>query len=73
MSKMAPFLGREATERLFLSRFCDLCHDSDMHVRKMCAAYFGEFCAVVGQPTTEEILVRNYQSFLIYLVLSGRI
>ena len=54
---MAPFLGRESTEKLFLGRFCDLCHDSDIYVRKMCAAYFGEFCAVVGQPTTEEILV----------------
>ncbi|KAE8749288.1 hypothetical protein FOCC_FOCC003995 [Frankliniella occidentalis] len=60
MSKMAPFLGREATERLFLSRFCDLCHDSDMNVRKMCAAYFGEFCAVVGQPTTEETLLGRF-------------
>lgn len=60
MSKMAPFLGREATEKLFLARFCDLCHDRDMQVRKMCASYFGEFCAVVGQPTTEEILLCRF-------------
>ncbi|XP_034232649.1 serine/threonine-protein phosphatase 4 regulatory subunit 1-like isoform X2 [Thrips palmi] len=60
MSKMAPFLGRVATEQLFLARFCDLCRNSDMQVRKMCAAYFGEFCAVVGQPTTEENLLCRF-------------
>ncbi|KAK3929056.1 Serine/threonine-protein phosphatase 4 regulatory subunit 1 [Frankliniella fusca] len=60
MSKMAPFLGREATERLFLTRFCELCRNSDISVRKMCAAYFGEFCAVVGQPTTEETLLCRF-------------
>lgn len=60
MSKMAPFLGRVATEKLFLARFCDLCRNSDMQVRKMCAAYFGEFCAVVGQPTTEENLLCRF-------------
>ena len=35
MSKMAPLLGKEMTERLFLIRFCEMCTDPLFHVRKV--------------------------------------
>jgi len=35
MSKMAPLLGREMTERVFLERFCEMCCDPLFHVRKV--------------------------------------
>ena len=57
MSKMAPLIGRSSTERLFLDRFAALCTDSVFYVRKVCAANFGEFCAVVGTDATENVLV----------------
>ncbi|XP_071173427.1 serine/threonine-protein phosphatase 4 regulatory subunit 1-like isoform X7 [Mytilus edulis] len=58
MSKMSQLLGRDMTERLFLSRFCEMCTDPLFHVRKVCAANFGDFCTVVGQDNTERELVR---------------
>lgn len=36
MSKMAPLLGREMSERLFLKRYSEMCTDPLMHVRKVC-------------------------------------
>lgn len=35
MSKMAPLLGKDMTERLFLLRFCEMCTDPLFHVRKV--------------------------------------
>ena len=35
MSKMAPLLGKEMTERVFLARFCEMCGDPLFHVRKV--------------------------------------
>lgn len=35
MSKMAPLLGKEMTERVFLDRFCEMCCDPLFHVRKV--------------------------------------
>ncbi|ROT73728.1 hypothetical protein C7M84_007832 [Penaeus vannamei] len=57
MSKMAPLIGREMTERLFLERFTRLCSDALFQVRKVCASNFGDFCSVVGTQPTEEVLV----------------
>ncbi|VDI62375.1 serine/threonine-protein phosphatase 4 regulatory subunit 1 [Mytilus galloprovincialis] len=60
MSKMSQLLGRDMTERLFLSRFCEMCTDPLFHVRKVCAANFGDFCTVVGQDNTERELLPKF-------------
>ncbi|XP_042885517.1 serine/threonine-protein phosphatase 4 regulatory subunit 1-like isoform X2 [Penaeus japonicus] len=60
MSKMAPLIGREMTERLFLERFTRLCSDALFQVRKVCASNFGDFCSVVGTQPTEEVLVSRF-------------
>ncbi|XP_062057345.1 serine/threonine-protein phosphatase 4 regulatory subunit 1 isoform X4 [Lepus europaeus] len=61
MCKMAPMVGRDITERLILPRFCEMCCDCRMfHVRKVCAANFGDICSVVGQQATEEMLLPRF-------------
>lgn len=61
MCKMAPTVGKDITERLFLPRFCEMCCDCRMfHVRKVCAANFGEICSVVGQDATEGMLLPRF-------------
>ncbi|XP_021372324.1 serine/threonine-protein phosphatase 4 regulatory subunit 1-like isoform X2 [Mizuhopecten yessoensis] len=60
MSKMAPLLGKEMTERVFLPRYCEMCTDPLFHVRKVCAANFGDFCTVVGQENTEQQLLPKF-------------
>ncbi|XP_067652589.1 serine/threonine-protein phosphatase 4 regulatory subunit 1-like isoform X1 [Haliotis asinina] len=60
MSKMAPLLGKDITERQFLSRYCEMCTDPLFHVRKVCAANFGELCAVVGTENTEEHMLPKF-------------
>ncbi|XP_048745314.2 serine/threonine-protein phosphatase 4 regulatory subunit 1-like isoform X2 [Ostrea edulis] len=60
MSKMAPLLGRDMTERLFLLRFCEMCTDPLFHVRKVCAANFGDMCKVVEQDNTEQHLLPKF-------------
>jgi len=67
MSKMAPLIGREMTERLFLERFTLLCSDALFQVRKVCASNFGDFCSVVGTSPTEEVLVNKF----VYLCEDG--
>ena len=57
LSKMAPLIGREMSQRLFLQRFATLCVDPLFHVRKVCAANFGDFSGVVGSDPTEQTLV----------------
>ena len=54
---MAPLVGKDITERIFLPRFAEICTDALFHVRKVCAANFGDMCAVVGQDNTEKHLV----------------
>ena len=54
---MAPLIGKEMSERLFLERFASLCVDPLFHVRKVCAANFGDFSGVVGSDPTEQVLV----------------
>lgn len=63
MCKMALMVGKDITERLILPRFCEMCCDCRMfHVRKVCAANFGDICSVVGQEATEKMLLpRFYQ------------
>lgn len=58
MSKIVRFLGKESTEKLLLQPFTRLCNDVSFHVRRVCAANFGEFCNVVGQELSESVLVR---------------
>jgi len=60
LSKMAPMIGREMSERLFLERFAALCVDPLFHVRKVCAANFGDFSGVVGPESTEKILLPKF-------------
>ena len=55
---MAPLIGKEMSESIFLERFAALCIDPLFHVRKVCAANFGDFSNVVGSESTEQILVR---------------
>ncbi|KAL9974172.1 hypothetical protein ACROYT_G011183 [Oculina patagonica] len=54
MSKMAPLVGRDITERYFLPRFELLCSDPLFHVRKVCASNFGEMCSVLGPEVASE-------------------
>lgn len=56
MTKMAPYLGKDTTVDLFLTPFVNLCQDASFHVRKVCAASFGDFCSIVGQECTEDNL-----------------
>lgn len=63
MSKMAPLLGSEATERLFVPQFVTLCSHNTFYVRKVCASNFGDFCAVVSNHTAETVLVSGILNF----------
>ena len=65
LSKMAPLIGKEMSQRLFLQRFATLCVDPLFHVRKVCAANFGDFSGVVGSDPTEQTLVSTYTSWKI--------
>ncbi|KAL7984402.1 hypothetical protein Chor_002972, partial [Crotalus horridus] len=61
MCKMASMVGKDITERLILPRFCEMCCDCRMfHVRKVCAANFGDICSVAGQQATEEMLLPRF-------------
>ncbi|XP_048363126.1 serine/threonine-protein phosphatase 4 regulatory subunit 1 [Sphaerodactylus townsendi] len=61
MCKMATMVGKDITERLILPRFCEMCCDCrTFHVRKVCAANFGDICSVVGQQATEEMLLPRF-------------
>ena len=54
---MAPLIGKDMSEAIFLERFAALCIDPLFHVRKVCAANFGDFSNVVGSESTEQMLV----------------
>jgi len=60
MSKMAPLIGKQMAERIFLDRFASLCTDPLFHVRKVCAANFGDFSGVVGSEPTEQVLLPKF-------------
>ena len=59
LSKMAPLIGKDMSEAIFLERFAALCVDPLFHVRKVCAANFGDFSSVVGMESTEKVLVSH--------------
>ena len=64
LSKMAPLIGKDIVEKLFLERFALLCLDPLFHVRKVCAANFGDFSSVVGSESTEAVLLRKFFRYL---------
>ncbi|XP_060832618.1 serine/threonine-protein phosphatase 4 regulatory subunit 1-like isoform X2 [Bombus pascuorum] len=51
MCKMAPLIGKELTEKIFLDRYIALCEDKEFYTRKFCASHLGELCAAVGRKT----------------------
>ncbi|XP_077982604.1 serine/threonine-protein phosphatase 4 regulatory subunit 1-like isoform X2 [Glandiceps talaboti] len=61
MTKMAPLLGMDITVRVILPRFSELCTDALFHIRKVCAANFGDICTVVGTGHTEDILLEKFE------------
>ena len=64
LSKMAPLIGKDIVEKLFLERFALLCLDPLFHVRKVCAANFGDFSSVVGSESTESVLLRKFFRYI---------
>merc|ERR1719242_1480024 len=48
------------SEAIFLERFAALCVDPLFHVRKVCAANFGDFSSVVGMESTEKVLLPKF-------------
>merc|ERR1719471_1412563 len=60
IAKMAPLIGKENAEKIFLERFATLCTDPLFHVRKVCAANFGDFSGVVGSEATEQVLLPKF-------------
>ncbi|XP_071491752.1 serine/threonine-protein phosphatase 4 regulatory subunit 1-like [Diadema antillarum] len=62
MSKVAPLVGKEITEKYFLPQFTELCQDSLFHIRKVCAANFGDICTVVGEDATEKLLLPRFEA-----------
>ncbi|XP_049819805.1 serine/threonine-protein phosphatase 4 regulatory subunit 1-like isoform X3 [Aethina tumida] len=60
MCKLAPLLGRDVTERVFLKRFTELCANEQFIVRKVCCLHIGDICSVVGKDSFENILLPSY-------------
>merc|ERR1719382_841051 len=60
LSKMAPLIGKDMSEAIFLERFASLCVDPLFHVRKVCPANFGDFSSVVGMESTEKVLLPKF-------------
>ncbi|CAB4064012.1 PPP4R1 [Lepeophtheirus salmonis] len=60
LSKLAPLVGKEVSERIFLERFAELCSDKIPFVRQVCADNFGDFSSVVGPEATEKILLPKF-------------
>lgn len=59
MCRLAPLIGSEITEKVFLRRYLNLCEDIDMMVRRTCATHFGEMCTAVGKEKLFSKLVRE--------------
>ena len=47
-------------DKLFFQRFATLSADPLFHVRKVCAANFGDFSGVVGSEATEQVLLPKF-------------
>lgn len=54
---MSPWLGTDATERVFMDRFAQLCTDQMFYVRKVCASQIGDFAAGITKQAFERVLV----------------
>ena len=70
---MAPLIGKDIVEKLFLERFALLCLDPLFHVRKVCAANFGDFSSVVGSESTEAVLLRKFFRYLTFISVLGEV
>lgn len=70
VSKIIRLLGKDVTEKVFLEHYTRLCTDVSFHVRRVCAANFGEFCTVVGRDLTETVLVRDRSHFACVALVS---
>lgn len=57
MCKLAPFIGKDLTEKIFLDKYIALCEDEVFYTRKICTSHFGEFCAAVRRKTLFRKLV----------------
>ncbi|XP_011639944.1 serine/threonine-protein phosphatase 4 regulatory subunit 1-like isoform X2 [Pogonomyrmex barbatus] len=60
MCRLAPLIGSELTEKVFLTRYLDLCEDNDMMVRRICATHFGEMCTAVGKKKLYSKLIPTF-------------
>ena len=61
MSKMAPLVGRDITERYFLPRFELLCSDPLFHVRKV--------SNVLGQNTNVQKCAHQLEKSILQILL----
>ncbi|XP_033331828.2 serine/threonine-protein phosphatase 4 regulatory subunit 1 isoform X2 [Megalopta genalis] len=64
MIDIAPLIGKEATEKLFLRRYVALCKDEEFCIRRITILRFPEICSLVSKRT----LLRDL--FPIYVDLS---
>lgn len=64
MSKMAPLIGKELTEKIFLDRYIELCEHEEFYVKKISISHFGELCAAVGRKALFRKLVHIPSSSL---------
>ncbi|XP_077271693.1 serine/threonine-protein phosphatase 4 regulatory subunit 1 isoform X2 [Temnothorax americanus] len=60
MCRLAPLIGSELTETVFLPRYLDLCEDNDMMVRRICATHFAEMCTAVGKEKLYSKLIPTF-------------
>lgn len=69
MCKMAPLIGKEMTEKIFLDRYIALCKDKEFYTRKICASHFGKLCSAVGRKTLFRKLVGISLSLSLFFFL----
>ncbi|XP_025992654.2 serine/threonine-protein phosphatase 4 regulatory subunit 1 isoform X2 [Solenopsis invicta] len=60
MCRLAPLIGSELTEKIFLTRYLDLCEVNDMMVRRICASHFAEMCTAVGKEKLYSKLIPTF-------------
>lgn len=73
MCKMAPLIGKEMTEKIFLDRYIALCKDKEFYTRKICASHFGKLCSAVGRKTLFRKLVGTSPFFFFFSKLISQI
>ncbi|XP_050459179.1 serine/threonine-protein phosphatase 4 regulatory subunit 1-like isoform X3 [Cataglyphis hispanica] len=60
MCRLAPLIGSELTEKVFLRQYLDLCESNDMMVRRTCATHFGDMCVAVGKEKLYSKLIPTF-------------